>query len=330
MWPLSLCTVPRTGLPPQKAQAVFYPAESTGHADGWEKWRDINRTTAAVLALANVVKEWKAVPRASIDFPASTCQDAASCDLFDVIASDFSAETWGALKPSCDAFAQQLKKLPWSQKQPYLCDTFEYNVEVHPGPAGECQGPMPETLRFACDYGPQPMDGRGGYYASPCDYGCDQTQPEQCVKCCYDPDEDADVPAGTRRQAVGNVGKHHERGQRQDNRTPACDGSIPVCQFYGAQITTRNGDPNPLTVGGTYQWSSAGITEPSGDCSQRCPEDPWDYYCKANPNAVTTCKVDLERMIMPNTSYAMTTIISDGMSSICTMLGGASITEQQP
>ena len=34
-------------------------------------------------------------------------------------------------------------------------------------------------------------------------------------------------------------------------------------------------------------------------------------------------------MIMSNSSYAMNTIISDGMASICTMLGGAS-TEQQP
>ena len=224
MWPLSLCAVCRTGLPPQKVQAVFYPAESTGHADDWENWRDINRTTAAVLLLANVVKEWKAVPRASINFDASTCQDAASCGLFDVIASDFSAATWGALKPSCDDFAQQLKKLPWSQKQPYLCDNFDYNVEVHPDPDGECQGNVHETPQFACDYGPQWMNRGGGDYASPCNYGCNQAQPEQCVKCCYDPDEDAN-----------------------HNLTSACDG--PVCQFYGVQITTQNGDPNPLTVG---------------------------------------------------------------------------------
>ena len=52
------------------------------------------------------------MPRASIDSPTSTCQDAASCDLFDVIASHFSAKTWGALSPPCEAFAKQLKELP--------------------------------------------------------------------------------------------------------------------------------------------------------------------------------------------------------------------------
>ena len=80
---------------------------------------------------------------------------------------------------------------------------------------------------FACDYGPHWLNGGGGEYAGPCDYGCNQPQPapKQCVKCCFDLDEDA------------------------DNLTPACDGSIPVRQFYGAKIIPRNGDPNPLTVG---------------------------------------------------------------------------------
>ena len=258
------------------------------------------------MALATVVKEWKAVPRVRIDYPASTCQDAASCDLFDVIASDFSAETWGALKPSCDAFAQQLKELPWSRKQPYLCDTYDYNVVIHAGPDGDCFDSPMVALRFACDDGPRYQEDRG--YGGPCDYGCSQSYKSGqsfCEKCCYEPIDD-------------------------DNLTAACDGSMMVCPFYGATITAQDGGPNPLTPGGTYLWSSIGISDPSGRCSQRCPANPWDYDCEALPNAVSTCEVDLEQMIMPNTSYAMTTIISDGMSSICKMLGDAADTSAAP